>query len=1270
LALPVKALKVGQEDYWLDQIAKDREEYFSGKGESPGRFVGEAAAASGLEGEATAEQVRAMFRGLDPATGEQRCQPLWRADPRSKLSAAPLLAALKERAAAQGVDQLDTLAGSKALAADVRSIQAAGKPGASGRVKVETIERLARKVLGVDPHELYGEHFDRAWQHRGKRIDARVAAFDHCFSSPKSVSLLLAGGGEHVRRELAAGRGEALTLAIGYLERHGLGVRRDHNGADRYQACGGLLGVAFEHRMSRAGDPDAHTHVLVQNAARGPDGRWTALDSDRLYAHLMAADHLYLAAERAALTQRLGVRWGPVDERSGAAEVIGLDDRALIERFSKRSEEIDEWLAEHGLSGIKASSAAAVATRAPKDRSESEESVYARWQRELADAGIGERELRAALTGGRGRLATPEEVTRALSELASPEGLTASASTFTRADVVDALAKRLPVAPSAQDTITQAEQVAERFLGERSVLVGRDARLGVERYATPELLERERQLVAAATQRREERTGQVRPEVVRAVLDRHATAGDDQAAMVEDVCRSGAGVSLVVGRAGSGKTWALGLAREALELDGYTVLGAAPTGIAAVGLGEEGFGDIRTVDRLLFQLGTGRAELDAKTVLVVDEAAMLGTRKLGPLLDHAHHAHAKVILVGDDRQFASIDAGGGFRALRLRLGASELTVNRRQVEAWEQRAIDDLRAGRVEQAIAAYAEHDRIRAFDGRDDRDRALVGDWWQAHQAGEEPVVYAHRRAQVDRLNSICQRLRAENGQLGSERLAVGDRTFAVGDRVVLGANALGRLGVANGTSAEITALDVAGRTMTVRTVEEDPPRTVVLPGWYLDAAVRPGQSRRVDLAYARTDMRSQGRTEQRALLALDGKEDMQGSYVQLTRGKERTDMYLTVGPEPLGDHDGHPRGEPVEPEQLLGRVLTRDGSKTLAADTPVVAEVRRWSTRRLREERDQLAALRAECPPDRSRELRLARQRAADLEQARQAATVEHQAATKGLAAVAGSVWRRQQAAEARERLTMAEHGVRATTRQAEQAAERAGRLRRAEQARAGWHEQHADLPQREHAVARELAWRHRVDARAMALDPPGWLLAELGLVPQRPAERDAWLAAAVELDTWRRTHGLDDPGPAPQERRQRTGPERAGRPVDLKRSTPATRPGRAAAGEEPTNDQPRASEESRQAGPRWRHPTRERAGRAEPPAGGKAREAMAAELLGAEPGRHQPGRRRDWQQARAALERLAAHRDRTRDPDHHRHRDHRQPGHRRPERAPAPHERDTR
>jgi hypothetical protein len=410
----------------------------------------------------------------------------------------------------------------------------------------------------------------------------------------------------------------------------GVGVRRDHNGSDRHHVHTGVLAVAFEHRLSRSGDPQFHTHVLVQNAAQGPDGRWTALDSDRLYAQLMAADHLYLAAERAALTERLGVRWGPVDERSGAAEIQGLDDRTLIERFSKRSEEIDQWLDTRGLSGIKASSAAAVATRAPKDHGESEASVYGRWMAELAEQGVGERQLAEVCSGGRGRPASRTELDAVLDTLAGPDGLTGQASTFTRTDVVDALAKRLPVAPSVQQAITQAEAAADRFLAERAVRVARDRRLGVDRHSTPELLALERQLVEGATKRAGEQCAVVRPELVRQVLDRHATAGEDQAAMVHDVCRGGDGLAVVVGRAGSGKTWALGLAREAFELAGYQVHGTTPTGIATVGLADEGFSEARTVDRLLLDLGRGRLELDNGSVLVVDEAAMVATRKLAP----------------------------------------------------------------------------------------------------------------------------------------------------------------------------------------------------------------------------------------------------------------------------------------------------------------------------------------------------------------------------------------------------------------------------------------------------------------------------------------------------------------------------------------------------------------------------------------------------------------------------------------------------------------
>jgi hypothetical protein len=928
-----------------------------------------------------------------------------------------------------------------------------------------------------------------------------------------------------------AARATALTAAVAYLEAHAVGVRREHNGTDRYQADSGLFAVAFEHRSSRAGDPQAHVHVLVQNAALGPDGRWSALDSDRLYAHLMAADHLYLAMERAELTRRLGVRWTAVDPRSGAAEIVGLDDRALLRQFSKRSEEIDDWLATQGLAGIKASSAAAVATRQPKQYGESEEQLYARWERELAEHSITAERLAAVCGSERGRPATAAEVTAILSELAGPEGLTEQASTFTRRDVLDAVAKRLPVAASAEHLLAQAEQVCDRFLAERAVPVTRERRLDEPRWSTPELLALERRLLTSATERRQSGCGQVPEPILAGVLARHGSAGPDQAAMVRDLCRAGDGVAVVVGRAGTGKTWALGLAREAFTQAGYQVLGCAPTGIATVSLGHEGFSDVGTVDRLLADLADWRLALDDRTVLVVDEAGMVGTRKLAALLQHAERAGAKVVLVGDDRQFYPVDAGGGFRALRLRLGASELTVNRRQVQAWEQQAIDLVREQRAEEAIAAYREHDRIRVYESRQDLAVGLVNDWFTAHRADEQVVILAHRRAEVDRLNTACQQLRAAHGELGLERLQVADRAFHVGDQVVLGANAIRRLGVANGTTGRVVALDPTRRTLTIHT-EGDRPVTVRLPGWYLDAEVRPRQSRRVDLAYARTDMRAQGLTRQRALLSLDGCEDTQGLYVQLSRARERTDLYLSVTPEPplAGQERAYPQPEPADAEAMLARVLDRDGAKQLASDQhpqPMTAQaLRRLSTRQLRELRDRLDRERASCPPDRAATARRAAEQAALDERARRVAEAARDAADQRVGELTGR-WGlgRSALAGARRELTAAERELAQAARTAAGSGGRADRLRRSEQERRVWLEV-KDTPLRlqQRAVARELAWRGRADAAALAAARPGWLEAALGPVPDHQEGRIAWREAAVALDGYRRLWGLADPGPA--------------------------------------------------------------------------------------------------------------------------------------------------
>src|SRR6266487_4287836 len=273
LVLAAAGLKAGQEDYWIRQIAESRCEYLSGHGESPGQWYGARAAALGLAGIAQDQQCRAMFEGKDPITGEQVAQPRWVADPRSKLPAGPLAERLRALADARSIP-VEALAGSQALAGEVRAVMGRRE------VKAETVERVARHILKTDPQDIYGDAYREAARHAGRRVDDRDACFDLCFSDVKSGSLFYAGADEATRREYNAARQEAIRGALGWLEQHAVGVRRGHGGAERLDGRG-LLAIGYDHRTSREGDPQLHTHLLVQNLTEGPDGRVTALDSKR-----------------------------------------------------------------------------------------------------------------------------------------------------------------------------------------------------------------------------------------------------------------------------------------------------------------------------------------------------------------------------------------------------------------------------------------------------------------------------------------------------------------------------------------------------------------------------------------------------------------------------------------------------------------------------------------------------------------------------------------------------------------------------------------------------------------------------------------------------------------------------------------------------------------------------------------------------------------------------------------------------------------------------
>ena len=106
--------------------------------------------------------------------------------------------------------------------------------------------------------------------------------------------------------------------------------------------------AAFDHRESRAGDPDQHTHVAVANKVCGVDGKWRSLDARGPHALGVDASERYNTRIEDVLARRLGVgfverpgRPGDDSTRRPVRELDGIPV-SLVRHFSKRRAAIED----------------------------------------------------------------------------------------------------------------------------------------------------------------------------------------------------------------------------------------------------------------------------------------------------------------------------------------------------------------------------------------------------------------------------------------------------------------------------------------------------------------------------------------------------------------------------------------------------------------------------------------------------------------------------------------------------------------------------------------------------------------------------------------------------------------------------------------------------------------------------------------------------------------------------------------------------------------
>src|SRR5699024_79151 len=173
-----------------------------------------------------------------------------------------------------------------------------------------------------------------------------VPGFDLTFCAPKSVSLLWGLGDDpELRMLIDQAHQEAVSEALDYVSEHAGYTRRQDPAVSEkrvmIEKLRGISGVKYEHRTSRAGDPHVHSHVLLANIQLCQDGKISTLAAKGMYHEGRGAGMVYKANLRAILSRKLGVEWGAIVH--GCAEFSGLDDRRLLEDFTTRAPEIDQW---------------------------------------------------------------------------------------------------------------------------------------------------------------------------------------------------------------------------------------------------------------------------------------------------------------------------------------------------------------------------------------------------------------------------------------------------------------------------------------------------------------------------------------------------------------------------------------------------------------------------------------------------------------------------------------------------------------------------------------------------------------------------------------------------------------------------------------------------------------------------------------------------------------------------------------------------------------
>lgn len=645
--------------------------------------------------------------------------------------------------------------------------------------------------------------------------DKRVAFHDFTLSAPKSVSVVWSQADTELKSAIESAQLESSRAFIDFMSSKSF-TRAGKEGVIKLAAP--LRGALFPHGSSRENDPQLHTHSVMMNVCEREDGKTSALETTAMMRWTGSAASLY-HADLAWKMRQLGFQ---IQRQDKLFEIKGVPDNVL-QQFSKRRAQIvkavERRQAELGMT-VDAKRAAkgllskvTIETRTEKNEL-TREQLQSLWNEEGKSLGFTQKEV-DALIGEIGTTLNDDEIYE--EALNAIDELTQTDAVFAEPAVLTAVAVRL----QGQASIDQIQDAVNRLKSEY-LMVSRAEKItqgdfrveeSADVFTTLDMIGIEKRMLELSV-RQDERH-------ILTDIQLPESLDVEQRAAAQKACTDTNGVTVIEGAAGAGKTFTMASIARNYEREGYSVTGLSSSWAAALNLRNAAqLADGRAITGWVNDVRKGKIELNDKSLIVVDEAGMVGARDMHNVLELADRAGAKVILLGDTLQQKSVASGDSLQCISKEIGSSRINIIRRQKDNADRAAVNQFFDGQAADGLAHYRNQGSVKILSSADATHAEMVKRWssLRADHDNKTHLMLATDRKSVAELNRLAHEARRDSGELDEGILVENmDCTkgqqveFSVGDEVVIRANNK-EIDVFNRTRGTVES--VQGRIIKVRT------------------------------------------------------------------------------------------------------------------------------------------------------------------------------------------------------------------------------------------------------------------------------------------------------------------------------------------------------------------------------------------------------------------------------------------------------------------------